>query len=266
MNKPLVWAHRGACGYAPENTLASFQKAVDMGADGLELDVQLTKDDQIVVIHDEKIDRTSNGKGWVKDYTLEELKEFDFNQQFKDQPSAQIPTMAEVFELIKPTNLTINIELKTGIIWYKDLEQKIVDLTHAYGMEDRVIYSSFNHYSIQKIGEIDSDASRGLLYADGTIDMPSYGHKLGVDALHPALYNLQFPNYLEDCRKLGLDINVWTVNWAEMVTLCCAAGVHAVIGNYPDISRKAIEAFPAEKVGAGVPGGDIAELIRQVNI
>ena len=78
--KPLVWAHRGASGYAPENTLAAFQKAVDLGADGVELDIQLTKDDPIVVIHDEMIDRTSDGKGWVKDYTLEELRAFNYNR------------------------------------------------------------------------------------------------------------------------------------------------------------------------------------------
>ena len=83
--KPFVWAHRGASGYAPENTLAAFQKAVDLGADGVELDIQLTKDDQIVVIHDETIDRTSDGKGWIKDYTLEELRAFNYNRTNLDR-------------------------------------------------------------------------------------------------------------------------------------------------------------------------------------
>ena len=87
--KPLVWAHRGASGYAPENTLAAFEKAVELGADGVELDIQLTKDDEIVVIHDEKIDRTSDGEGWVKDYTLEELRGFNYNAQNRNM-STQI--------------------------------------------------------------------------------------------------------------------------------------------------------------------------------
>ena len=105
MNKnPLIWAHRGASGSAPENTLVAFQRAIDLGADGIELDVQITKDGELVVCHDEKIDRTSNGKGWLKDYTLEELKQFDFNQQFPEYGYQQIPTMKEVLELIKPTN------------------------------------------------------------------------------------------------------------------------------------------------------------------
>ena len=77
----LVWAHRGASGYAPENTLEAFKKAVEMGADGVELDVQLTKDDQMVVIHDELIDRTSDGRGWVKDMTLEELRKYNYNRR-----------------------------------------------------------------------------------------------------------------------------------------------------------------------------------------
>ena len=86
-NIPFIWAHRGASGSAPENTLVAFKRAIDLGADGIELDIQLTKDDEIVVCHDEKIDRTSDGKGWLKDYTLEELRTFNFNQQFPESSS-----------------------------------------------------------------------------------------------------------------------------------------------------------------------------------
>ena len=124
--KPLVWAHRGASGYAPENTLAAFEKAVELGADGVELDIQLTKDDEIVVIHDEKIDRTSDGEGWVKDYTLEELRGFNYNRTKPEYEHADIPTMREVFELLKPTGLFINIEIKTGVFFYEKIEEKIL--------------------------------------------------------------------------------------------------------------------------------------------
>ena len=112
MNKPLVWAHRGASGYAPENTLAAFKKAVEMKADGVELDVQLTKDGEIVVCHDETIDRTSDKKGLLMDYSLEELKKFDFSNSNPAFEGEQIPPMSEVFDLLKDTDLTINIELK----------------------------------------------------------------------------------------------------------------------------------------------------------
>ncbi len=239
--KPLVWAHRGASGYAPENTLAAFEKAVELGADGVELDIQLTKDDEIVVIHDEKIDRTSDGEGWVKDYTLEELRGFNYNRTKPEYEHADIPTMREVFELLKPTGLFINIEIKTGVIFYEKIEEKILALTKEMDMEDRVCYSSFNHYTVKRIHELKPDAEVGFLYADGPIDMPSYGEKYGVNALHPALYNLQYDGFIKECKEKGLKLNVWTVNEKEHMQLCCKYGVNAIITNYPDIAREVVE-------------------------
>lgn len=239
--RPSVWAHRGASGYAPENTLAAFSKAASLGAEGIELDVQLTKDGEIVVCHDEKIDRTSNGKGLIKDFTLAELKELDFSYKFKEEfPGEKIPTMREVFELLKPTNLTINIELKTGIIFYPNIEEMILTLTKEFGMEDRVLYSSFNHYTAKRIKALDPSAKVGFLYADGTIDMPTYGKTHGVDALHPALYNIQFPGFMEECAKNDLEVNVWTVNTEEFAGMACQAGVNAIITNYPDMVQDVI--------------------------
>ena len=238
--KPLVWAHRGASGYAPENTLAAFQKAVDLGADGVELDIQLTKYDQIVVIHDETIDRTSDGKGWVKDYTLEELRAFNYNRTKPEYKHADIPTMREVFELLKPTGLFINIEIKTGVVFYEKIEEKILALTKEMGMEDRVCYSSFNHYTVTRIHELKPDAEVGFLYADGPIDMPSYGVKHGVNALHPALYNLQYDGFVKECKEKGLKLNVWTVNERPYMEMCCQYGVDAIITNYPDIAKEVV--------------------------
>jgi len=238
--KPLVWAHRGASGYAPENTLAAFQKAVDLGADGVELDIQLTKDDQIVVIHDETIDRTSDGKGWVKDYILEELRAFNYNRTKPEYKHADIPTMREVFELLKPTGLFINIEIKTGVVFYEKIEEKILALTKEMGMEDRVCYSSFNHYTVTRIHELKPDAEVGFLYADGPIDMPSYGVKHGVNALHPALYNLQYDGFVKECKEKGLKLNVWTVNERPYMEMCCQYGVDAIITNYPDIAKEVV--------------------------
>lgn len=238
--KPLVWAHRGASGYAPENTLAAFQKAVDLGADGVELDIQLTKDDQIVVIHDEMIDRTSDGKGWVKDYTLEELRAFNYNRTKPEYKHADIPTMREVFELLKPTGLFINIEIKTGVVFYEKIEEKILALAKEMGMEDRVCYSSFNHYTVTRIHELKPDAEVGFLYADGPIDMPSYGVKHGVNALHPAFYNLQYDGFVKECKEKGLKLNVWTVNERPYMEMCCQYGVDAIITNYPDIAKEVV--------------------------
>ena len=148
-----VWAHRGASGYAPENTLDAFRKAIEMGADGIELDVQLTKDGTVVVIHDEVIERVSDGSGLVQDYTYEELKKFNFNRTHPEYEHEQIPTLEEVYQLIRPTGLVINVEMKTSNIFYEDMEDKVLELTERYGMTDRVIISSFNHYTVRSMKE-----------------------------------------------------------------------------------------------------------------
>lgn len=232
--RPLVWAHRGASGYCPENTMPAFIKAIEIGAAGVELDVQMSKDGQLVVCHDEKIDRTSNGKGFIKDMSLSELKSFDFSYGSENYAGERIPTMREVFELYSDTDMYINIELKTGIVFYSGIEEKIIELTEEYGFTDRVIYSSFNHYTVKKIKELRPEARCGFLYADGTIDMPKYAKLHGIEALHPAVYNLQFPGFTDECSKQNIDVNVWTVNEDEDVKMCCEKGVNAIITNFPD--------------------------------
>ncbi len=238
--RPLVWAHRGASGYAPENTLESFKKAIEMHADGIELDVQLTKDDELVVIHDEEIDRTSNGSGWVKDLTLRQLRKYNYNKTCPKYRHADIPTLKEVYELIKPSGLTINVEIKSGVIFYPEIEEKVLRLTKEMGMEDRVIYSSFNHYTCKHIHELNPEAYVGFLYSDGPIDVASYCKANGGSALHPALYNLQYPDYMKKAADNGLDVNVWTVNKKEYMQMCCDMGVNAIITNYPDKALKII--------------------------
>ena len=207
--KTKVWAHRGASGYAPENTLDAFRKAVEMGADGIELDVQMTKDGELVVIHGETIDRVSNGKGSVKDYTYEELKKFNFNKTHLEYTKEEIPTLEQVYRLIKPTNLTINVEIKTGIVFYPGIEGRVLELTERLGMKERVIYSSFNHYTIRKIKELDPQAKTGMLYEDGMIDAVDYAcDVVKADALHPAGYNVLYPGFLDKCRERNRQLHV----------------------------------------------------------
>ncbi len=236
--RPLIWAHRGASGYAPENTLEAFKLAADMGADGVELDVQLTKDDEIVVIHDETIDRTSEGHGWVKDFTLAELRKYNYNKTHPEYAHADIPTLRQVYELLKPTGLTINVELKTGIYFYPELERRVLELTREMGMEDKVLYSSFNHYSCVKIHELQPEAYVGFLYADGPIDCPLYVKSHGGNALHPALYNIQYEGYLQQAAECALDINSWTINEEEHIKMAIKAHINAIITNYPDRAMK----------------------------
>lgn len=238
MIQTKIWAHRGASGYATENTLTAFQRAVDMQADGVELDVQLTKDRQVVVIHDESINRVSDGQGRVIDYSLEELRKFNFNKTHPECGWADIPTLEEVLGLLKDTSLTVNIELKTGVIFYDGIEEQVLRIVKANNMEKRIIYSSFNHYSVMKVKELAPDAKIGLLDMDGIVDIAGYGKKLGVSALHPWIYHLQYEGFMEAARKNGLAVHVWTVNAEADMRRMIELGVDAVITNYPDVARQ----------------------------
>lgn len=229
-----VFAHRGASGYAPENTLEAFALAGEQGAQGIELDVQLTKDGEVVVIHDETIDRVSTGKGAVRDYTLEELRRFSFHNHKKEYEGVQIPTLREVLEQVKPGGMEVNIELKTGIYWYPGLEEKTVELVKAAGMENRVIYSSFNHYSVQKILELDGEAETAYLYNDVLLNVENYAKNTGVCGLHPAVYHLKMADFLESYRRSGLKVRVWTVNDEADMRQFIEKDLEAVITNYPD--------------------------------
>lgn len=239
--KHLIWAHRGASGVLPENTLPAFAKAAEMKADGVELDIQYTKDGKIVVVHDEGLGRTAAGEGWIKDYTFQELREMNFNLTHPEYGYVQIPLMEEVFDLLKETSLSINIELKTSIFDYEGIEKEIVDMVKMKGFEDRVIYSSFNHYSVMRLKEINPKAKTAFLYMDTPIDIVSYAKKYHVDAIHPALYNVRIPGVMKDCKKAGIAVNVWTANNDMEFGICDLAQVDAVITNYPDRARAFFE-------------------------
>ena len=257
MKKTLVWAHRGASAYAPENTLKAFQMAADLKADGIELDVQKTKDGKLVVIHDETLDRVSRTSGWVKDITYERLKNINVNEKFPQFGKQYVPTLEEVYELLCPTDLLINVELKTGVIFYPEIEDQVLEVTKQMGMQKRVIYSSFNHYSIRKIKRLQADAVTGLLYQDGMIDVCSYAKQtVQADALHPAIYNVQYPDFFAKCRRHGLKVHVWTVNEEKHMRLLCENETDAMITNDPKLGRAVADEYEDGKL--------IPELVREL--
>lgn len=233
----LILAHRGASGYAPENTLPAFELAESMGADGFELDVHLSSDGHLVVIHDEKVDRTTNGSGYVKDMTLSEIKKLDASYGKESYRGARIPELSEVLELISGTSLTVNIEIKSDIIRYPGIEEKCLDLVQKMGLLGNIIFSSFNHYSVTRLRELSPEARLGLLYTDGLYQPWKYAASVKADYLHPYWPNLGFENYAEEAQKAGVGINAWTVNAVETMRFCHEKGV-GIITNYPDIARK----------------------------
>ncbi len=236
--KQSVFAHRGASGYAPENTMEAFELALRQGADGIELDVHLSRDGELVVAHDEEIDRVADGSGLICEMTLKELKGYRFNRVNRAYPDARIPTLREVYELIRPTAMRINCELKNSYIDYPGLEEKCIALADELGLKDRVLYSSFNHHSLIRVKQMDPSLYCGMLYEASLIKPWNYARMYQMDALHPHFSELQIPGEAENAHRLGLELNVWTVNTARDLKACFEAGADSVITNYPDVALR----------------------------
>ena len=147
-----ICAHRGASAYAPENTLEAFELAVQQGAHGVELDVHLTRDKEILVAHDERIDRVSDGIGAICDMTLAEIKRHVFNREHPEYEGARAPTLREVYELLKPTGLYVNVELKNSVKAYPGLEEKCLELAAAMGIGVGAV--SVKATTVEKMGAI----------------------------------------------------------------------------------------------------------------
>lgn len=206
-----IWARRGSSMMNPENTLLAFRKAAELeGITGIEFDVQLTKDGEIVVIHDEKVDRTTDGTGNVRDYTLNELKQLTISG---DGEVHSIPTLRETFEMLAPycknKGLRLNIELKNSIIRYEGMEQKVIDMVSEFNLEDYVVYSSFNHDSIGLVKQIKADAEVAYLAGDYHRCMDGI-RKYGGMTIHPAQWGMPVnKGDVEDIRNAGFCVRMW---------------------------------------------------------
>ena len=229
-----IFAHRGFSGKYPENTMLAFSKAVEIGVDGIELDVHLTKDNVLVIIHDEDIKRTCNGEGLVRDMTYDELKKFDASATYTGVYGFNgIPTLREYFELVKDTKVITNIELKTGIFEYPTIEQRTIDMIREYGLEDRIILSSFNHYTVLRCREIAPDIKTGFLCESWLIGYGEYTAKCGVNCCHPLHLSLS-QEVVDEMHGAGCEINTWTVNEYADIESLSKMGVDCLIGNFPD--------------------------------
>ncbi|MBP0974704.1 MAG: glycerophosphodiester phosphodiesterase, partial [Oscillospiraceae bacterium] len=198
------------------------------GADGIELDVQLSRDGQLVIIHDETLDRTTTGKGYVKDYTLSELKQLDASGQ-------QIPDFEEYCKWVKDTSLVTNVELKTSIVYYEEIEEKTTEMVKAFHLEDRVIFSSFNHLSVVRMKQLLPECPVGALVEhDDLQNAGYYCRKFGFEYYHPD-GSLFTKENADNCREHGVGVNVWTVNDLKMFENMADWGVDGVITNYPKV-------------------------------
>lgn len=241
MGKTLNIAHRGFSGIYPENTMLAFRKAVEEGADGIETDVQMTVDGVLVICHDEKVDRTTNKKGLISKYRYDELSKLDAGIKFGDNYAGErIPTLDEFLDYVKDKNILINLELKNSIIPYEGLEKGTIDKIYEYGLEKKVIMSSFNHYSMVKVKELDSNIKTGLLCAATIYNAGKYVKGVGADALHPFFPSVMDYKKVEEIKSQKLMINTYTVNEEKYMKELIKLNIDGIITNYPDKLKRVL--------------------------
>lgn len=233
--KTLNIAHMGFSGMYPENTMLAFREAMKAGCHGIETDVQMSKDGVLVICHDELLDRTSNGTGLLKDYTYDELLNFDFGIKFSPEfQGEKIPTLEELLQFAKENHIFLNLELKNGLFPYNGIEKKVIELIYKYDFKDSVILSSFNHFSMIKCKDIDSSIKTGLLYEGTFVDIEKYCKNIGADALHPQYFSLLDAELTKKIQDEGIMINTYTVNHEIHMEALLDLKVNAIITNYPD--------------------------------
>ncbi len=219
-------AHRGYSGKFEENTMIAFEKAIEYKADGIETDVQLSKDKTPVLIHDETLERTTDGKGYVKDYTLAELK------KFRTKSDKEIPTLKEFFELVADSNLKIlNLELKNSIFPYEGLEEKVLEMIYEYDIQERIIISSFNHLSLVKVRELDKEIKLGALTSSTLANVPKYLKDIAVECYHPCFPSILNEGYVKEIQEAGIEINPYTVNEEEHMKMVIKLNTNSIITN-----------------------------------
>ncbi len=241
MKRPQIIAHRGFSERYPENTMLAFEEAVRAGADGIELDVQFSKDRELVIMHDETLGRTTNGNGLVKDATLSELKELEAPGRFPGQYGVcRIPTLEEYFGLARESGILTNIELKTGVFEYEGIEEAVDRLIHQFGLEERVIISSFNHFSVKRMQRIDPELKYGFLSEDWIINAGAYVASQQVQCYHPAFSSLTW-DAVRELKQYGIELNPYTITEEKDVRDLAEKGIDGLIGNDPVMIRRVLD-------------------------
>lgn len=200
----MIFAHRGYSALYPENTLTAFEAALPF-VDGIELDVHLSKDGRLMVIHDETVDRTTNGTGWVKDMTIHELR------QLRIEGYERIPTLEEVFGLIKRNNATLNVELKTDQYAYPGIERLAWEAVDEFQLTDRVVFSSFSRETLIRIRNLSPTARLAVLTQGGDSDIVSFAEMIRAEAIH-AQTSFIGSTAWEEMRRTTMQTRLYTIN------------------------------------------------------
>lgn len=245
---PAIIAHRGGRDWAPENTIAAFKKSMGAGVDGLEFDLHRCASGELVVIHDDDLNRTTNGVGFVKDCTYAELKRLSaglwFAEEFRHE---RIPLLTEVLDLVDES-VFIDLELKNSPMGYEGIEQELLAEIEPYRNKLRISVSSFDHHCLRRLRSLDSEIEIGVLAAAALVDLKEYASKFDA-RYYIQDYDCLMPEDVLEAREAGLEVIVWTVNdkhkWQRLIDM----GVFGICTDYP----LALKNYYSELVSASVP-------------
>ncbi len=215
--------------------MEAFSAAAQHQFDAIELDVQLTRDGQVVIIHDETVDRTTDGSGLVMNYSFRELKQLNAAKVKPDTVvSTHIPSFEEYCDWLSSTeNIMTNVEIKSSVIFYPGLEEKTLAIIERYHIEDRIFFSSFNHMSLVLLQKIAPGIPLGALVEEqGLINAGFFCKQFGFDYFHPGLPSVSAESVAE-CHRYHIPVHVWAVDKPEDWERMTDYGVDAVFTNYP---------------------------------
>lgn len=211
--------------------MPAFELAVAEGADGIELDVHLTSDGHLVVRHDPDVALPDGSTALIRDLTLHQLAGVDVGNH--EAGGARIPELAVVFELLAPTRLVLNVEVKNGPAPYPGIEDAVIAAHHASGMADRLVYSSFNHLTLVALREREPGVSIAPLYEEALVDPWAYALHMGASAAHPYYPTLGLPGMIEGFAAAGVAVRAWTVNAEADMRALIGAGIDAIVTDDP---------------------------------
>jgi glycerophosphoryl diester phosphodiesterase len=231
-----VWVvgHRGAMGYGPENTLVSFERGLELGADWIELDVHLSADGELVVIHDETLERTTNGHGLVREHTLAELRQLDAGH------GQHISTLGEVLDWARARNTVVDIEIKNAPIFYDGISEAVVDVVKKADMVDQVIVISFDHAAVKRVKALEPRVATGVLYScrptDGGIALARAANAEAVLPHWPYVTKED----VAQAHAAGLSVAPWASSDPEVLRHLVECGVDAIASNHPDVVKQVV--------------------------
>lgn len=242
MRPPWVVAHRGASGHAPENTLAAFQRAVELGATFIETDLHVTRDGHFVAMHDDTVDRTTNGSGEVGEFTLDELRQVDAGLWFdRDFMGERVPTLEEILEFSEKNDVVFYLELKYMAVAGMDHALAAV-LRKARGAP-RTVVISFDAATLAPLRRLDPSIMTGFLVEEATPNCIQTALDLGARQLCPRFLSVD-QELVERAHRADLHVVTWTVNTVEEMRAMISAGVDGVMTDFPDRLRAVIEDSP----------------------